>query len=237
MYAKINTCSPEVAMIKRFSTSQIVVHAVAAISILLLYITGLAITFSEQLGWIPAMLGGYGVTMLIHRIAAVCLIAAGIYFVIYHILYSVFISKSLMTEIFPKFKDIWDAMNDTLLLFRIPMEKKQIPRAGKYNWISKFEFWSIFFEGTIFIITGIILWFPFQSMAIMPKDYIITARIIHAGFAIISICGISFHSYMVHFNPERFGIDRSVFSGEMPEEEVKEKHPMWYEKIKGGENV
>jgi cytochrome b subunit of formate dehydrogenase len=41
----------------------------------------------------------------------------------------------------------------------------------------------------------------------------------------------------VHFNPERFGIDRSVFSGEMPEEEVKEKHPMWYEKIKGGENV
>jgi len=223
--------------IKRFNTSQIVVHAVAAASILLLYFTGLPITFPSQLGWIPAALGGYGVTMTIHRIAAFCLIVSGIYFAVNYLLHSFFVSKSLTTKVFPKTKDIWDAVNDVMLLFRAPLAEKQIPKPEKYSWLQKFEFWSIFFEGGIFIITGIILWFPFQFMAILPKDYIATARIIHAGFAIISICGITFHTYVAHYNPERFAIDRVVFSGEMPEEEAKEKHPLWYEEIKGGEHV
>ncbi|MBU4492338.1 MAG: cytochrome b/b6 domain-containing protein [Euryarchaeota archaeon] len=223
--------------IKRFSISQIAVHAVAAASILLLYFTGLPMTFPEQLGWIPAILGGYEVTMFIHRIAAFCLIVSGIYFVIHYLLNGILVRKSLSTGIFPKIQDVWDAINDTLRLFRLPLGKDQIPKFGKYTWIAKFEFWSIFFEGGIFIITGIILWFPFQFMAVMPKDYIAAAKIIHAGFAIISICGVSFHSYMVHFNPARFRIDRSVFSGEMPEEEAKEMHPKWYEEIKGGEHV
>jgi len=42
--------------IRRFSRSQIAIHAIAALSILVLYITGLPITFPDQVGWIPALL-------------------------------------------------------------------------------------------------------------------------------------------------------------------------------------
>lgn len=221
--------------IRRFSISQIVTHALAALSILVLYITGLPITFPDQLGWLPALLGGYPVTMTIHRIAAVGFVTAGVYMVVYHGLFDVFIGKSFFTDVWLRLQDMYDAFNDALHVLRVPMDKSQIPMYGKYSWIAKAEFWSFFSEAVIFLITGFILWFPFQSMAFMSPQYLLTARYLHAGFAVISVCGIAFHSYMVHFNPENFRVDRAIFNGFIAEEEVRERYPLWYEEIKRGE--
>lgn len=225
------------AEIRKFSTSQIAIHAVAALSILTLYITGLPITFPNQLGWIPALLGGFPVTMTIHRIAALGFVVSGVYIVVYHGLFDAFIGRSVFTDIWPKLKDITDAVNDALLIMGVPMDKTQIPQYGKYSWIAKAEYWSFFSEAIIFLITGSILWFSFQAMAFMPPQYLLTARYIHAGFAVISICGIAFHSYMVHFNPESFRIDRCIFTGTIPEEEARERYPSWYEEVKRGEEI
>ncbi len=221
--------------IRRFSAVQIVTHALAALSILILYFTGLPITFPEQLGWVPALLGGYPITMTIHRIAAVGFVTAGVCMVVYHVLFDVFIGKSFFTDVWPKLKDMKDAIFDALHLAKV--NKTQGPVYGKYSWIAKAEFWSFFSEAIIFLITGFILWFPFQFMAFLPTQYLLTARYIHAAFAVISVCGIAFHSYMVHFNPDNFRIDRCIFTGYIPEKEVRDRYPLWYEEIKRGEEV
>lgn len=221
--------------IRRFSVVQIATHALAAGSILILYITGLPITFPDQLGWIPAVLGGYPVTMTIHRIAAVGFVTAGVYMVVYHGLFDIFIGRSFFTEVWPRIRDTRDAFHDALHVLKVPLEKTQVPLYGKYSWIAKAEFWSFFSEAVIFLITGFILWFPFQSMAFMQPQYLLTARYLHAGFAVVSVCGIAFHSYMVHFNPENFHLDRAIFNGIISEEEVRERYPLWYEEIKRGE--
>lgn len=223
--------------IRRFSSSQVAVHAVAAFSILTLYITGLPITFPGQLGWIPALIGGYPVAMTIHRIAAVGFVISGVYIVVFHAFYDIFVGKSVFTQVFPKFSDIKDALNDTLLILKVPLEKSQMPQYGKYSWIAKAEYWSFFTEAIIFLITGSILWFSWQSLAFMPPQYLLTARYIHAGFAVISVCGIAFHSYMVHFNPENFRLDRCIFTGRISEAEAKERYPLWYEEAKRGEEI
>ena len=219
--------------IKRFSVIQIATHALAALSILTLYVTGLPITFPEQLGWFPALLGGYGVTMTIHRIAAVGFVIAGVYMLAYHGLFDIFIGRSFLTDIWPRSKDIRDVYHDVLHLLKV--NNHEAPAYGKYTWIAKAEFWSFFSEAVIFLVTGFILWFPFQFMAFMPLQYLLTARYIHAGFAVISVCGIAFHSYMVHFNPDNLRIDRSIFTGYTPEDEVRERYPLWYEEVKRGE--
>jgi formate dehydrogenase subunit gamma len=223
------------AQIKRFSISQIAIHALGAFSILALYITGLPITFPQQLGWIPALLGGYAVTMLFHRIAAVGFIVTGVYLVIYQGLYDAFIGRSYFTDVWPRIKDVHDVVNDTKHILKLTADKP--PRYGKYSWIAKAEFWSFFCEAAIFLVTGGILWFSWQALVFMPPQYLLTARYIHAAFAVVSVCGVAFHSYMVHFNPENFRIDRCIFTGFMPEEEVKEKYPMWHEEIKRGDNI
>ncbi|GFO97385.1 hypothetical protein ig2599ANME_1586 [groundwater metagenome] len=214
--------------IRRFSTSQVAIHALGAFSILILYITGLPMTFPDQLGWIPALLGGYPVTMLIHRIAAVGFVIAGVYLVVYHGLYDAFVGKSVFTDVWLKIKDIQDALKDAKHLLRLSKDK---PSYGKYSWKAKVEYWSIFTETVIFLVTGSILWFSYQSLAFMPPQYLLAARDIHAGFAVISVCGIALHTYMVHFNPGNFRIDRCIFTGTISEEEAKEKYPLWYEKI------
>jgi formate dehydrogenase subunit gamma len=227
----------DMARIRRFSVVQIVTHALAALSILLLYLTGLPITFPDQLSWIPSLLGGYEVTMTIHRIAAVGFVTAGVYMVVYHGLFDIFIGRSFLTDVWPRSGDIKDAFNDALHVLKVPLDKTQIPVYGKYSWIAKAEFWSFFSEAVIFLITGFILWFPWQSMTFMPPQYLITARYLHAGFAVISVCGVAFHSYMVHVNPENFQIDRCIFNGYMQEEEVRDRYPLWYEKVKRGEEI
>ena len=221
--------------IRRFSRSQIAIHALAALSILVLYLTGLPITFPDQVGWISALLGGYPVTMSIHRVAAAGFIITGIYLLVYHGLYDVFIGGSFFTDVWPGIKDIKDAINDTRHILGLSSDKP--PRYGKYSWIAKAEFWSFFSEAFIFLVTGSILWFSWQSLAFMPPQYLLTARYLHAGFAVVSICGVAFHSYMVHFNPENFRIDRCIFTGFIPEDEVKEKYPQWHEELKRGDKV
>ncbi len=223
------------AEIRRFSKSQIAIHALGALSILTLYITGLPITFPSQLGWIPFLLGGYQVTMLVHRIAAIGFVAAGVYLVIYHGLFDIFIGRSYFTDVWPRLKDFKDSINDTRLVLKLPIDSA--PRYGKYSWIAKAEFWSFFSEAVIFLVTGLILWFPWQSMVFIQPQYLLTARYIHAGFAVVSVCGVAFHSYMVHFNPENFRIDRCIFTGYVPEEEIRDRYPLWHEEIKGGEAI
>ncbi|MBU4075132.1 MAG: cytochrome b/b6 domain-containing protein, partial [Euryarchaeota archaeon] len=133
-----------------------------------------------------------------------------------------------------KIKDIKDAIKDTKHLLGLSKDK---PSYGKYSWIAKAEFWSFFGEAALFLVTGSILWFSWQSLAFMPPQYLLSARYIHAGFAMVSVCGVAFHSYMVHFNPENFRIDRCIFTGAVSEEEAKERYPLWHEEIQRGGKI
>jgi len=82
------------------------------------------------------------------------------------------------------------------------------------------------------IVTGFILWFENQSMAVLPKWIIDITKVIH-GYegTLLFILLFLWHIYNVHFNPTVFPMDMSWLSGKISLKELKKRHPIEYERI------
>ena len=63
--------------IKRFSLSQRIAHFLIALSIMSLFITGMPLLFKQH--WLIMILGGEKVTMFLHRVFAIVLMATSLY--------------------------------------------------------------------------------------------------------------------------------------------------------------
>jgi len=70
--------------IERFTSNQIIVHFIAALSLLVLFITGIPQLYPEHLGWILDLVG-LSKAMFIHRLAGFGLVSVAVYFLIYSI--------------------------------------------------------------------------------------------------------------------------------------------------------
>jgi len=217
--------------IERVSLAQRITHLLVALSIITLLITGFSITFSDYLGWFAELIGGYKVTMLIHRIAASCLIFATFFYITNYVLSWLSGKCKLETIIFSP-KDIMDFIQETKYSLGLTDE---LPKSPKFNWLMKASLSYAIFEVFVFIITGLILWFPWFFMNFMPKSYILASATIHRVFAIMALLHFTGHVYGNHFHPGEFPLHRVIFSGVLPEEHVEEEFPLWYEEIKEAE--
>ncbi|WGI16828.1 cytochrome b/b6 domain-containing protein [Methanonatronarchaeum sp. AMET-Sl] len=210
----------------RFSPKQVYVHLLYAISVLVLYITGLPLFFPDQLGWIPTIMGGFEVTMVVHRVAAVVMAFTVLYFLIYVAIATVIYDKGILKRVIPKPNDIKEMMQDVKYAFGLSNKKPQLP---KYGYLEKTEVWIIGVEAVIFLITGLVLWFPTIFLEFMSLQTVLAFRYIHGAFAVLSLAGFLFHFMNVHMHPEKYPIEMSIFSGEMDKQEAEKEHPKWVE--------
>lgn len=220
--------------IVRFTSNQIIVHFVAAISLMILYITGIPQLYPEHLGWIMDLIG-LSKAMFIHRLAGFGLVSVAVYYLIYSIFSVVISGREYFSKIiFPTSADIIDYVNDNLSI--LGMQQQRIDY-DKYSWLEKGLIWSVILVDCIIMgITGIILFAPWSFASILPLSYLLTIRLIHASFAILSLCIILPHFYIVHLSPFKFPMSNSMFTGTISEEEAREEYPKWYREITGETN-
>ncbi len=220
--------------IVRFTSNQIIVHFVAAISLMILYITGIPQLYPEHLGWILDLIG-LSKAMFIHRLAGFGLVSVAVYYLIYSIFSVVISGREYFSKIiFPTSADIIDYVNDNLSI--LGMQQQRIDY-DKYSWLEKGLIWSVILVDCIIMgITGIILFAPWSFASILPLSYLLTIRLIHASFAILSLCIILPHFYIVHLSPFKFPMSNSMFTGTISEEEAREEYPKWYREITGETN-
>ena len=218
-------------MIVRFSGSQRFAHFAGALAIMTLFITGLHITFSEHLRWFALLMGGYKVTMLVHRAAAVVLIFVSIFLVTDYII-SLIRGETKLRNIIFNFKDIRDFCDDVAYALRMYPEE---PKITKYNWLMKASLTFVILEVFVFIVTGLLLWFPWILLEHFPRHYMLAVASIHRNLAIMSLIHFTAHSFGNHLHPREFPLNKVIFTGKLPEEKVKEEFPLWYEEIKGEE--
>jgi cytochrome b subunit of formate dehydrogenase len=84
------------------------------------------------------------------------------------------------------------------------------------------------------IVTGLVLWFEEQAMMIRPKWSLDIARVVHSYEAVLAFLAIIiWHFYHVHLNPEVFPMSRIWLDGKISEHDMKEHHPLEYERITG----
>lgn len=219
-------------MIERFSKPQIGAHAVLALSIMTLYLTGIPLLFPNELGWIPELIG-LTKSMFIHRIAAIGLIGSTIYYLVYFVLQMASGNSKPLKNVLIDVHDVKDVVADMKYAFGI---KKEKPTYRKFNWIEKIDIFSVaIFDTAIMGLTGIVIWIPWLSMSIFSKSTVLVFKEIHGGFAILSLCGILLHFYEVHLTPSRFPLDKVIFTGKMDEHEVLHDYKLWHDEITEGD--
>ncbi len=209
--------------ILRFNRFERSIHLIHLISFLILVYTGFAHHYPEAIwsAWFVKILKG-SLRGYLHRIAGSLMIIA-FFIKILAIIYTKR-GREQFKELLFKIKDIKDAID--LFLYNLNI-KKEKPKFGRFTFYEKFEYWALVWGTIIMGITGLALWFKENTLSILPKWFIELFLVIHFYEAILaSLAILVWHLYWVVFDPAVYPLNKSMFTGKLPEEVYKEEHPL-----------
>ncbi|MFQ5965465.1 MAG: formate dehydrogenase subunit gamma [Candidatus Scalinduaceae bacterium] len=230
----------------RFSLYHRCTHFLLIISFFGLVLTGMPLVFKDY-GWslyLYNKLGGYPTAGYIHRICALIT-----FFVAF--LHFAFLSfEAVMKKNGRLFwgpdsliiqpRDILNIIGDILWFFRLGPR----PKFDRWIYWEKFEYLSLIWGTLVMGVTGFILWFPVQSVNIMPAglvnivDLPSIALIAHRYEAILAAGFIfTIHFFHTHLLPEKLPVDEAMFTGKVLEEEVLHERGSYYERLKKEEQL
>ncbi len=202
------------------------------VSFFALVITGFMLTFPEAwwVIWIRKA-GGEGLFELrglLHRIAAVVMIAV----TLYHTYYCLFTNRG--RQFIRDMRFGWQDIKDMVVMLKYNLGlSKTRPRFGRFNYIEKSEYWALVWGTAIMTLTGIALWFENQSMAWFSKLFVDACETIHyfeAWLAFLAI--VVWHFYYVIFNPDVYPMNFTWLTGKVTEEEMEHEHPLELEQLR-----
>lgn len=217
----------------RFSLIQRLQHWVLGGSFVLLAFTGLPMRFPDVqwIGIVYSLFGGLPVARIIHRIAAVVMIADGLVHLVY---LSILLVQNRFKiraawPMIPTLKDAHDWWETTKYYFGLQPE---LPKYDRFNFREKFDYFAVFWGLPVMMFSGIILWFPVFFGNFLPDLAIGIAYIAHSDEAILAISAIVvWHFYNVHYNPDKFPMSWVWWHGKISEEDMKKEHPLEYDRI------
>jgi cytochrome b subunit of formate dehydrogenase len=217
---------------ERLSLNQRLQHWLLITSFVTLLVTGLPLLFptTSISRDVVHLLGGVGARAVIHRIAALTLIGL----VVYHALYVLFSRKGYweFRQLLPGPRDLLDLLHMLRYYFGLSQAR---PAFGRYNYIEKFEYLAVGWGSVIMIGTGLVLWSPNVTLAILPKWVTDIATVVHSWEAILAFLAIIvWHMYNVHWNPSVFPMSRIWLTGKIGLRELEENHPLEYRERYGG---
>lgn len=225
---------PEVIYFRRFPTVWRWIHALFAISTMILIITGTTLLFSHT-AWAKAIvifLGGTEMEGIIHRTAAV--IWLGIFAAHLAIaINSIWNKRDTFewfgsTSMLPNWKD-WDDLKG---MFKWFVGRGERPEFNHWTYWQKFDYWAPFWGAGVIGSSGIMLFAPETTAIVLPGWMFNIATLVHAEEALLAAIFLnSVHFFNVHFRPERFPMSTTIFTGAIPIEEFKHDHRVEYDRL------
>jgi len=221
---------------RRFTRIQRALHFGLVCSFFTLAFTGMSLKFSYT-GWakfVANLLGGFEVTGVLHRLAAILLIGV---FVTH--LWDVNVRRrdaglswwqmvSGPTSILPQPKDLREFLGTVKWFFGLGPR----PRYSRWSYWEKFDYFAVFWGVAIIGSTGLLLWFPVQLTRIVPGWAVNVATIVHGDEALLAVAFIfTIHFFNTQFRPDKFPLDPVVFTGRMSLEELRHERPLEYEAL------
>ena len=150
----------------RFDQWQRVEHILLLGSFTILVLTGIPQMFSNQL-WANSMImamGGIETVRIIHRAAAIVLMAE----TLYHfgaVSYRMFVKRVRLTML-PSMQDVKDGIQ--ALGYNVGVVKTP-PQMGRYTFGEKVEYWAVIWGTVIMVITGFMLWNPIATTSLLAR--------------------------------------------------------------------
>jgi cytochrome b subunit of formate dehydrogenase len=225
-------------VLRRFTTVNRVNHALVAITFFGLTATGIPLVFSQQ-PWargLADLFGGVEAAGIWHRFFAILLI---LNFVIHFIaLGQAFVNRSSTVSwhrwifgpnsLVPRWKDVTDCLG----MFRWFFGMGRRPSFDRWTYWEKFDYWAEVGGSMIIGGSGLLLWFPEVSSRLLPGWSFNVAMIVHGYEALLAIGFIfTIHFFNAHIRPGTFPVDEVIFTGTLPEHELKEQRPEEYKRL------
>jgi cytochrome b subunit of formate dehydrogenase len=233
--AAVRARAPSQRFYHRFGIIERTMHAFLMISFIACAITGVPLLFADQ-AWAEAwvrLLGGFQVAALIHRIFAVIMIIVFVSHVV-----RVF-AKALRADdwldvfwgpnsMVPQWKDAQDLAGH----FKWFVGKGPRPQFDRFTYWEKFDYWAVFWGMFIIGGSGLMLWFPTFFSLFLPGWVFNVAMIVHGEEALLAVGFIfTIHFFNGHLRPEKFPMDLVIFTGRLPEHELKDERPLEYARL------
>jgi cytochrome b subunit of formate dehydrogenase len=194
-------------------------HAALLTSFFLLVLTGFALKFPDS--WFASMLTlGEHMRGLLHRIAAVVLIAVSLYH-----LFDIAITRAgrqLARDLFPTLDDVRGAWQNLSYYLGLTSQK---PEFARFNYAEKAEYWALVWGMFVMAGTGIMLWAKVIVGNHLPRWWLDVATAIHLYEAILATLAIVvWHFYQVFFDPDVYPMNWAWWDGKMTLHHYREEH-------------
>ncbi|GBC88028.1 Formate dehydrogenase, nitrate-inducible, cytochrome b556(Fdn) subunit [bacterium HR13] len=196
--------------IERFSRFDRVVHWVVAITFIYLFLSGLGI-YSPKFAWLLPVLGGPDFARWLHP-------WAGLVF-----------SVGVLLMFLKWSKDFLLTSDDTAWLKNVKHyikgEEEKLPEVGKYNAGQKVFGWLVFVGCLVFLITGILMWFPGNFPITLTRVSIV----LHDLAFILVGAGFIVHVYMGTVGVP--GSLSGMITGKVSALWAMRHHPKWFREV------
>jgi formate dehydrogenase subunit gamma len=210
--------------LRRFTVYRIVEHAVLIILFSALALTGLPqkfyyLSISQS---VIIVLGGIDVLRFIHHLAGglfTALVAQHIIINFAGVIFNGWQPTMLIT-----FQDARDAFHNVRYYLGLGQRPALL---GKYSYKEKGIYWLVLLGGIQMMITGFVLWFPVTVTKILPGLFIPLSKSVHTSEAmLIFLLVVTWHIYDSMLSPDVFPLNKSIFTGYITGEQMKQRNPM-----------
>jgi len=219
---------------QRFSRTWRIAHLLFLLSVMTLTLSGIPL-FYPQAPWANSLihlLGGPQMAGTIHRVAAVVL--ASVFF--WHLAYigvRIFRDRKKFrifgpTSLIPGPQDV----KDLIAMFKWFLGMAPRPKFDRWTYWEKFDYWAPFWGVAIIGGSGLMLWMEQVTARYLPGWVFNVATIFHSEEAFLAVVFLfTVHFFNCHFRPDKFPLDRVMFTGTFTLEEMKHEHPLEYERL------
>jgi cytochrome b subunit of formate dehydrogenase len=220
--------------LRRFDAFDRFLHALLMVSFLGLSLTGLPLLFAED-AWAARLaraLGGPHTAGLLHRVFAFGLLLC----------FALHLGRVVGRlarrdwgilwgphSMVPRPKDFTDFVGHV----RWFLGRGPRPAFDRWTYWEKFDYWAVFWGMGIIGGSGLVLWFPEWFATFLPGWAFNVALLIHGEEALLAVGFIfTIHFFNGHLRPEKFPMDTVIFTGVLPEDELRHERPMEYERLR-----
>lgn len=209
----------------RMTFNERVQHFLLLSTFITLVITGFALKYPEAfwVRWAIYIIGenAFELRGIIHRVAAVLMVAASIY----HLFYVIFTKRgrSLIKDLWFYRSDIKDVTDSIKYLTGKSDER---PFLGRFSYIEKAEYWAVIWGTVVMGATGMVLWFQNYFLPIINVSGMNIATAIHWYEAILaSLAILVWHFYFIFMNPDVAPMNKAWFTGYLTRHQMENEHP------------
>ncbi len=212
-------------VIERMNRNQRAQHLLNLLAFFALVFTGFALAFPDS--WIGMLMGSNeSIRRWIHRIAAIVMMAVGVYHVGYML--ATREGRTGLWAFLPRWKDATDVRDMVLWMIG---RRDHRPRFDRFTYGEKAEYWALIWGTIVMSVTGLALWAKVWVGSVVAGWWIDVALTIHFWEAVLATLSILvWHFYHVLFDPDVYPMNYAWLDGKVSPEFYEHEHGLEYER-------